>query len=242
MNRRIIRRVALWLSVGVVIMGCASPMFVTPPPVSTTAPGALETTIAQTVDAAQTQTAVNIPPSRTPTYTPLPTKTATVTPSPTATILFITETNVPSDSLLEEGGFEEEENGGSNFSANSNSDSDSKNDAPKIREWDCRILSKSPANGAVIPAGTKFQAIWTVKNAGSKIWPSQGVDVVYASGASLHEGKSYRDIPSTVGPGGSLTITVTLTAPKRPGDYSTRWSLMVGKTQFCGVRFKFTSQ
>jgi hypothetical protein len=106
--------------------------------------------------------------------------------------------------------------------------------------WDCRVLSKSPADDAVIVGGSQFKAIWTVENTGTKSWPKQGVDVVYQSGAFLQVGKPYYDIPAAIGPGGTVTITVTLEVPKRQKDYNTRWSLKVGRTEFCSVRFQFS--
>jgi len=66
------------------------------------------------------------------------------------------------------------------------------------------------------------------------------VDVVFRSGARLNAGKPYYDIPSGVGTGGTVTISVTMTVPKREKDYSTRWALKVGKTEFCAVQFVFS--
>lgn len=235
MNRRMIRRITLWTSFGLIVLGCSSPLLATPPPASASVP--LGTVVAETAAAAQTQTAMVITPSSTPTVPPTATKTATVTPSPTATILFITETNVP-DSLLETGGYEEENNGSAIGIASGTPSSSKK----RIREWACRITYRSPANEIVIARETTFQVKWTVQNTGTKTWPKKGVDVVYASGADLHIGKPYIDIPATVGPGGKTTVTITLVAPKRAGDYSTRWSLKVGRTEFCGLKFTFTSQ
>ena len=234
MNRRIIRRITLWVVLGLVVLGCASPMFVTPSP-ATSVPGFVETVVFETAAAAQTQTALHIPPSSTPTFTPLPTKTITLTPSPTATVLLITETSVPADTLLEEGGIEEPESGGGSVGSG-----DSGESVMTDKEWTCLVISKSPRRDTVFSRGVQFNAVWTVQNTGTKTWPRQGVDIVYHTGADLHEGKPYRDIPATVGPGGKVTLTVAMTAPKKPGEYGTRWALMVGKKIFCSVRFPVT--
>ena len=246
MNRRTVRRISLWTIIGLFLWGCASPMFITPPPSSVLDPSSVETVIAGTANAAQTQTAIHIPPTITPTFTPLPTKTITITPSPTATILLITETSVPDGSLSEAGGFEGDDETG-NLSSGSGSESNStsgvrtfeNSDYVKekvIRPWNCRIVSRYPALGATVTAGKPFRVTWVVENTGSKTWPKQGVDIVFKSGAHLHEGKPYLDIPTTVGPGGRVTITITMYAPKRSEEYSNRWSLMVGKTYFCGMK------
>ena len=118
----------------------------------------------------------------------------------------------------------EEENG-------SEEDSDGYEKPVVVREWACRVLSQSPTKGAIITGGTTFRATWTVENTGSKTWPKKGVDIVFQSGAHL------QDIPTTVGPGGKVTISIPMIAPKRSEVYSTRWSLKVGRTDFCTVRF-----
>ena len=94
MNRRIVRRISLCLVVGLVILGCATPVLVTPPP-SMPAFEPIETIIVQTAAVAQTQTATVLPPTVTATITPLLTKTATITPTPTSTVLFLFPTETP---------------------------------------------------------------------------------------------------------------------------------------------------
>jgi hypothetical protein len=241
MNRRNVRRLTLWLIVILVILGCATPALVTPPPFAS-GPGSIETIIVQTAMAAQTQTAIRLPPSATPSLIPSPTRTSTVTPTPTATILFLiaTHTSVPAATSPSTGG------GGSNTGTGSGTVGGGGSGFVKPtatpQEWTCRVLSKSPANNTVLVAGTSFKATWTVQNTGTKTWPKQGVDVVYQSGARLNAGKPYYDIPAGVGPGGTVTISVTMEVPKRPKEYSTRWSLMVGRTQFCSVQFVFEAK
>ena len=226
MNRRNIRRATLWLVAGIVILGCASPVLITPPP-STPVSGPVETIIVQTAAVAQSQTARVLPPTWTATTTPLPTKSPTITPTPTATVLFLfpTETNLPGAFF-----YEDEET--------DNEEGDSDYEKPEVvREWACRVVSKSPPKGTVIKGGTDFKAVWVVENTGTKTWPKKGVDVVYHSGAYLHKGKAYYDIPAAIGPGGKVTLTVSMAAPKLDKVYSTRWSLRVGKKDFCAIKF-----
>lgn len=232
MSRRKIRQVTLWMITIMVILGCISPGIVTPPPSEPTRVS-LENILGQTVAAAQTQTAIALPSTRTPTYTPTLTKTPTTSPTPTATILFITDTNTPAlledfDDLLDE---EDDSEG--------DEDTETKDatKTPRPRDWTCRVLSKRPAIGTVIYGGNSFEATWTVQNTGIKTWSKNGVDVVFTSGARLHDGKSYMDIPKEVGPGDEVMISVTMNAPKRAETYSNRWSLMVGKKEFCTVKF-----
>ena len=226
MNRRMDRHVSLWLVVGLVILACASPVLVTPPPPAPVSEP-FETIVVKTAAAAQTGTAIVLPPTTTATFTASPTKTATITPTPTSTVvfLFLTETSLPGAFFDEDGEIIDGED-------------DSGFVKPVVvREWDCHVISKSPPNGTVITRGSSFRAIWTVENTGTKTWPKKGVDVVYNSGAHLQEGKPYYDIPATISPGGKVTITISMAAPKLAKVYSTRWSLRVGKQEFCSVRF-----
>ncbi len=228
MNRRIVRRITLWLIVGIVILGCTSPVLVTPPP-SAPVSEPLETIVVQTAAVAQTQTANVLPPTWTATTTHLPTKTPTITPTPTATVLFLP----PTKTSLPEGYFDDDDGEETDGEEN-----DSDYEKPVVvREWDCRFISQSPPKGTVISGGSSFKATWTVENIGTKTWPKQGVDIVYHSGAHLHDGKTYYDIPATTGPGGKVTLTIPMTAPKHAKVYSTRWSLRVGKRDFCSVKF-----
>jgi hypothetical protein len=229
MTRRNVRRITLWLVVVLCILSCASPVLVTPPPAPISEP--VETIVVQTAVVAQTQTARVLPPTWTATTTRFPTKTPTVTPTPTATVLFLP----PTATSLPEGFFDDDEE-----TNGDDDDSGYVKPTATTSPWDCRVLSKSPANDAVIAGGSRFKATWTVENTGTKTWPKQGVDVVYQSGANLQVGKPYYDIPTAVGPGGTVTISVTLEVPKREKDYNTRWALKVGRNEFCSVRFNFS--
>jgi len=240
MDRRIVRRITLCLLVGVFIAGCASPVPVTPSP-SVAGSDGIETVVVKTAAAAQTQTAILLPPATgTPTSTPLPTKTGTVTPTPTATIIF---SFAPKTGPTEEDfyGNVEGSDGGSGGDKDDGKESDFVK-TPVVKEWACQILSRYPTEGTEFIGGTTFRATWVVRNTGSKTWPKQGVDVVYQAGADLVDGKPYFDIPTTVGPGGTVQINITMTAPKRSSDYSTRWTLKVGQTEFCSMRIAFDTK
>jgi hypothetical protein len=237
MSRRTVRQITIWLILGLVILSCGTPALVTSPPPAA-APGSVETIIVRTAAAAQTQTLTVVPPSDTPTLTPSATRTPTISPTPTATFLFV----IPKGTGLA-GTLSTDEAGNGTDTGNGNNDNQQNGFVKPTAtpsEWACRVLSKSPANNSVLVGGTTFKAVWTVQNTGTKTWPKKGVDVVFGSGAHIHQGKPYYDIPAGVGPGGTVTISITMSVPKYPKDYSSRWSLKVGKTEFCGVRFIFS--
>lgn len=228
--------------VGLTLLGCASPAPVTSPPSAPLSEG-VETVIVRTAAAAQTQTALVLPTATsTPTSTPLPTKTATITPTPTSTIVF---SFAPKIGPTEEDFFGDTGGVGGNGTGGNNNEDGKDSDfvkTPVIREWDCQIMSRYPTKGTVFDGGSTFRATWVVKNTGSKTWPKHGVDIVYRSGADLVDGKPYIDIPKTISPGETVTITITMNAPKRSSDYSTRWALKVGKTEFCLMRIAFDTK
>ncbi len=235
MNRQAVRRTILWLILGLVILSCGTPVLVAPPS-SVSEPDSVETVVAQTADAAQTQTMRALPPSLTPSLTPAATKTATVTPTPTATILFLfpTNTSVPTSFFEDTVG---------NGTGDNSENNDSEDDDERIRRrqlWACRVLSKNPADEMVVIGGSSLKTTWTVENTGTETWPKKSVDIVYVSGTRLNEGKPYYDIPRAVAPGGTVTISVTMNFPKRQKDYQTRWGLKIGRTEFCTVKFEFS--
>jgi len=235
MSRRNVRRTILWLISGLVILSCGTPVLLAPPP-SGPEPGSAETVIAQTADAAQTQTMISLPPTSTPSLTPLPTKSPTVTPTPTATVLFLFPTNTSLPTAFLSSG-----SGSGTGGDSDNSDSDEDDERIRTRDlWSCRLLSKNPADKVDVIGGTSFKTIWTVENTGTETWPKKSVDIVYVSGARLNEGKPYYDIPAAVAPGGRITISVTMNFPKRSTDYQTRWGLKIGRTEFCFVKFEFS--
>ena len=212
--------------VTILILGCDASTFVLPQaPLSTPAPGAIDTIVAETAGAAATRTARLLPPSLTPSITPLPTQTASETPTPTVTFVFRlptttkikTATPVPSSGGGGGGG------GGGGSTAG----------------FDCSLVSRSPDNGAVFNPGQNFTESWKVKNNGSEKWSSTTVDFIFASGENMSSITGY-DLPTSVNPGGTITLSVSMTAPGSAGTHKTTWALRAGKSQFCSVSLSIT--
>jgi hypothetical protein len=181
------------------------------PSVPTVDPGAVNTFIAQTVNAASTQTAAAMPSlTSSPTLTPT-VSTETPSPTATATVLFIlstptplvipTFTNVPS-------------------SGNNN------------ENWSCQVTRVSPANGSSFNPRDDFDAIWTVRNNGQRNWDRNSIDFIYVSGAKIHKVSGY-DLDENVRAGNSTELGVDMQAPKDSGTYTTTWTLRTGDREFC---------
>lgn len=201
------------------ILACGPALALTPYP--TTDPDEINTIIALTANAASTQTAAAMP---TATFTPSITPTRpTETPSPTETptVIFIlstpTQMVVPTFTLISSGG------SGSGSGSSSGSSSD---------PYACQILSVSPANGTAMNQQTDFDAVWKVKNIGTKTWDSNSVDFVYDSGTDMGKRDGY-DLSTDVKSGAQVSLGVDMIAPKNSGNYTTTWTLRVGSDEFC---------
>jgi hypothetical protein len=101
----------------------------------------------------------------------------------------------------------------------------------------CQLTAQSPADWTVMGRRNSFDAKWVLKNTGTHVWGTSGVDVKfrggYPTGTKLHTGLSLFDIPYKVGPGQKLTLWMDMIAPKYSGYYVDNWGLYVGGTVFC---------
>ena len=214
-------KVIVWLIVVGLIMACV-PSLATPlPPVD---PNVVNTFIAQTVNAASTQTSAVLPTStQTATYTPTPRNTDTPTPTSTATVIFILSTPtplvIPTFTVVSSGG------GGGSSSDN----------------FACQVISVSPANGTTFGSRADFDAVWRVRNIGQRQWDRSEIDYRYASGDKIHKVEIY-DLPANVPRNGTTDIIVDMVAPRNAGTYSTTWNLNRGARSFCTMTLRIVVQ
>jgi hypothetical protein len=201
----------VWVTALALIMACV-PSF-SAPSVPTADPGAVNTFIAQTVNAAATQTAISMP-SATPSPTVTPTlSTDTPSPTPTATVIFVLSTPTP----LVIPTFTNVSTGGGGFSD---------------ENYSCQVTRVSPPNGSTFDPRDDFDAVWTVRNNGQRNWDRNSVDYIYSSGAKIHKISGY-DLDSNVRVGNSIDVGVDMQAPKDPGTYTTTWTMRSGNRTFC---------
>lgn len=180
-------------------------------PFPTAAPGAVETIVAGTAGAAQTQTAVLIPATPTATSTPTVTRTATVTPTMTPTFLWLWKTATPRVAATL-----------------------TPTDEPPGGEFSCRLIDQDPEDGSKLSKNTDFDAVWEVRNTGTRTWDAGSVDFIYISGRKMHEEAAY-DLPRKVNPDATIDLIVDMTTPKTAGTYKVEWALRRGDTEFCFV-------
>lgn len=205
MIRRNLRLPAVLL-LAILVLACVPSLTPVSAPIPTFDPNSVSTTIAQTAQAAGTQTALFASPTPTYTNTPIPTATPTETPLPTATFFFVLYTPTVPTSTPKPGS--------------------------SGLKFDCRILSKTPQDNITVNPDSTFNMIWEVMNVGTEMWNSASVDYRYKSGDRLHTAGAY-DLASSVLPGGQTDIQVAMKAPGSEGTYSTVWTLRSGRNEFC---------
>lgn len=202
MDKPIVKKLMILSAIIVFVLACEVPGLATPASQSSE-PVSLETIVAGTAGAAQTQTAA-VAPSATQTATlpPLPTATVTETPTATPTVIFIIPTSTEPFSPSDAGS-------------------------------QCRLTALVPFNPHVAP-GTGVDISWTLNNTGDELWNELNMDFKYSSGTDMHKKDAY-DLPSSVPPGGNVTITVPMVAPNKSGSYTTTWVLVLKKNTICKV-------
>jgi len=77
-------------------------------------------------------------------------------------------------------------------------------------------------DGTVITPGTTFTKTWSMQNAGTCTW-STSYSIVFYSGNAMSGVTTA--LSESVSPGGSISISVELTAPSTTGSYTGYWRL-----------------
>ena len=100
----------------------------------------------------------------------------------------------------------------------------------------CVLVSQSPADGTVLPAGTGFSTTWALQNTGAEKWSDGEVDLRYVGAAAnipLHQGSDIYDLAASVQPGDTYNISVSMIAPFETGVYGELWEVGMGSQTFC---------
>ena len=93
---------------------------------------------------------------------------------------------------------------------------------PQPSTTDCDLVEfvsdvTVPDNSNADP-GQNFAKVWRLRNAGSCTWTS-GYDLVFHSGDQMGAPASLQLTSGTVAPGGTVDVSVDLTAPTSAGTY-----------------------
>jgi hypothetical protein len=99
----------------------------------------------------------------------------------------------------------------------------------------CTLVSVTPTASKTMGTNADFDAVWTVKNTGSKEWNMFGVDYKYMSGTKMHKFASIYDFNKNVKPGETIKITVDMMSPSTRGAYTANWAIVEGSTTLCNL-------
>ncbi|NIP50652.1 MAG: hypothetical protein GWN30_07975, partial [Gammaproteobacteria bacterium] len=75
----------------------------------------------------------------------------------------------------------------------------------------------------IIAAGETFTKTWELLNNGTCTWGA-GYSLVFTAGDQMGS-PDIRPLGQTVGPGETIELSITLTAPTEPGNYRGEWKL-----------------
>ena len=184
----------------------------------------IETIVAATQAASVIETEAAKPPATaTPVNTATPSRTPvppTITPTFTPTFIYIlsTATPVPTNTPV-------------------NTSTPAVTATPT--NFECKLVSQTPANGTSMGSRNDFDWLWTVTNTGKNDWLAADVDYLYIEGTEFHK-KAVYDLPSDVPTGKDVKLGVDMVALKNPGSYTTTWALRKGSKTFCTVTLKIT--
>jgi hypothetical protein len=112
---------------------------------------------------------------------------------------------------------------------------------PSNLQFDCRLVSQSPANNSIFGVQAPFDTVWRVLNIGTSNWNGNSTDYRYTGGDKLHRQGIY-DLPRSVPVGGEVNLEVRMQAPNAPGTYTTTWKLRIGRNEFCPVTLTIVVQ
>ncbi|MDK1029619.1 MAG: NBR1-Ig-like domain-containing protein [Anaerolineae bacterium] len=97
----------------------------------------------------------------------------------------------------------------------------------------CELVGLEPFDPRVAP-GTSVNIKWTMENTSSNIWIESNVDFKHTGGTDMHKIDLF-DLPKSIGPGGTLSMTVSMIAPNNSGTYTSTWSVRDSKNTYCEV-------
>ena len=94
---------------------------------------------------------------------------------------------------------------------------------------DCALVSQTPGDGGSYSPNTAFTVTWVLKNTGTNAWVAGEADIVFQGAINnvrISQGYDVFDIPNTVNPGQTLTLTGNGIAPSASGSYGELWSII----------------
>jgi hypothetical protein len=91
-------------------------------------------------------------------------------------------------------------------------------------DWAQFVSDVTVPDGTTKSAGDTFVKTWRLKNIGSNTW-STDYRLVFVSGERMSDPAAVFKLPNSVAPGGTVDLTVNMTAPSAAGTYFGYWQL-----------------
>ncbi len=114
-------------------------------------------------------------------------------------------------------------------------------DAPTVTNTPIPCNQAKFVEDVTIPDGTDFNPgdtfvkTWRLRNTGSCSWTS-GYDIVFSSGDAMSAPSAVQLTANVIPPGGTVDVSVNLTAPADPGTYRGNWKLRDQADQVFGIQ------
>jgi hypothetical protein len=90
-------------------------------------------------------------------------------------------------------------------------------------DWVAFVKDVTVPDGTILPPDETFTKTWRLKNRGTCTWTPDYM-LVFSSGSKLSETTAVR-LPGNVAPGQTVDVSVLLTTPYIPGEYTSYWVL-----------------
>jgi Flp pilus assembly protein TadG len=98
------------------------------------------------------------------------------------------------------------------------------------------LVSQKPPANSLLAANKAYTFTWVIQNTGTIKWDQNEYDVNFvssSSGSSTRAGSSVYNLPTTVMPGATLTLSVPFTTPGKAGSYTETWAIAQTKKVVC---------
>ncbi|MGD8457411.1 MAG: NBR1-Ig-like domain-containing protein [Anaerolineales bacterium] len=95
------------------------------------------------------------------------------------------------------------------------------------------VGSANITQGEVFEPGEDFEVIWTLKNTGTCPWDN-GYTLTHFSGETL-SASSPHSLGTPVPPGGTVTVTLSMTAPSTEASYVSMWKMTSSDGEVFGM-------
>jgi hypothetical protein len=91
-----------------------------------------------------------------------------------------------------------------------------------IMDFDPNTVTVTTPDDTVMLSGQEFVKTWKIKNTGSCVWDT-GYGLVFGYGEHMHG--LAQPLEGIVEAGQEVEVSVTFTAPNKPGEYTSAWQM-----------------